>query len=660
MGWDLSLRFFSEAKNVHVKRYGWCRLGPMTGLNLRILLVLAFFWAGTAEAGETVRVAVLELRGPLPNEQLGLLSDEVRAGALDVARPRGLIVMSRENIAILLKDMGKDCAQAEGECEVETGRNLQAAYVLSGQVVQMGPGYICTLKLFDTSSAALLASDRVRGATPDGLLDGLRPLADRLMAQGLGGVSPTIAKQAVPSPIVQGIVTETGETEVVVGQDADFAALAKQAANAKAKREQREAEIAVEQTRLEAVRLAEEKRLAEGRRAEAKRLAEKRHLEAEALALERAQLVEEERRAREALLEAQRKRIAEARERLLSQAKKDFAAISPLLEMEVTEETRPVLSAYQKKYDNVEIRVDQEVERVTVPGLVEVRRALGVGRHQNSIGMNFVRIEPGKFKMGSPSSETGRQDDELLHEVVLSQPYVLQTTEVTQRQWREVMGANPSHESHERVSLIGDNLPVQGMSWYEAVKFANALSEKEKLSPAYKIRGESVTWKRNAEGYRLPTEAEWDYAARAETVGLFAGAEHYQSVCRVGNVSDRDAQSKFGWSDHWSKECRDGHAGPAPVGSYEPNAWGLYDMTGNVWEWCWDYYGQYAEDEDPDPVAIKNPSGPPFGRSRIIRGGSWTFKAADCRISNRSAGRAQGNLNDLGFRLARTILAPRE
>jgi formylglycine-generating enzyme required for sulfatase activity/TolB-like protein len=632
----------------------------MTGLVLRIFLLLALFWAGTAEAQETVRVAVLELRGPLPGAQLGLLSDEVRAGALDVARPRGFIVMSRENIAIILKDMGKDCAQAEGECEVETGRNLQAAYVLSGQVVQMGTGYICTLKLFDTSTAALLASDRVRGTTPDGLLDGLRPLSKRLMAQGLGGASPRIAKQAVPSPIVQGIVTETGETEIVVGQDADFAMLAKQAANAKAKREQREVEMAAEQKRLEEVRLAEDKRLAEERRVEAKRLAEKRRLEAEALALERARLAEEERRTREALLEAQRKRIAEARERLLAQAGKDFAAISILLEMEVTEETRPVLFAYQKKYENAEIRVDQEVERVTVPGLVQVRRALGVGRHQNSIGMNFVRIEPGKFKMGSPFSEKGRQDDEVLHVVVLTEPYLLQTMEVTQRQWREVMGANPSHESHERVSLIGDNLPVQGVSWYEAVKFANALSGKEELSPAYRIRGESVTWKRAADGYRLPTEAEWDYAARAWTVGMFAGAEHYQSVCRVGNVSDRDAQSKFGWSDHWSKECRDGHAGPAPVGSYEPNAWGLFDMTGNVWEWCWDFYGQYTEDEDPDPVTTFDPSGPPFGRSRVIRGGSWTFKAADCRISNRSGGRAQGNLNDLGFRLARTIHAPRK
>ena len=305
-------------------------------------------------------MAVLELRGPLPPAQLGLLSDEVRAGALDVARTKGFIVMSRENIAIILKDMGKDCAEAQGECEVETGRNLGAAYVLSGEVVQMGEGFICTLKVFDTSSGALLASDRARGSTADGLLDGLRPLSEKMMQQSMQAQRRVGVGLA---PVVAATATETGEAVVEVGENADFAALAAKAAQAKAIREQREAELAAEAARLEAERRAEEARLEAQRRADA-----------EALAREKARLAAEEAKAKAALLAAQRARIAEARDAMLAQAKGDLASIQPLLEMAVTEETLPVLQAYVNKYSGAKVRVDDVVEHVAVPGVDDVRR----------------------------------------------------------------------------------------------------------------------------------------------------------------------------------------------------------------------------------------------------------------------------------------------
>jgi formylglycine-generating enzyme required for sulfatase activity len=442
------------------------------------------------------------------------------------------------------------------------------------------------------------------------------PAAVLLQQAGPQAIAPAAPAAAPAAPIAIGPITETGQAEVEVGGDVDFAELARRAAQAKAVRESKETALAAEAARL---------------------------------AAERARLAEQERIAAAALEVAQRQRIAAAKQDLLAKAAADLQQIQPLLDMELSDETRPVLQSYLKKWSTTKIRVDGLEESVVIPGVAIVQQALGgaASGGSNSIGMKFVPIAAGSFQMGSPSSEKDREDDETQHRVRLTKSFLMATTEVTQGQWQAVMGSNPSKKDYKGVSLIGTTLPVQNISWFDAVKFANALSKKEGLRAAYRISGKSVGWYLSANGYRLPTEAEWEYAARGGQRGLYAGASSEGSLCTVANIADRQAKRKFsGWT---TASCDDGHVGTAPVGSFKPNAWGLYDMSGNVWEWCWDRYDQnYGHHPETDPV------GPRSGGNRVFRGGSWFDKPADARVANRYRN-TLGNRNKLlGLRLVRT------
>ena len=229
---------------------------------------------------------------------------------------------------------------------------------------------------------------------------------------------------------------------------------------------------------------------------------------------------------------------------------------------------------------------------------------------RNSIGMEFVLIEPGTFQMGSPADESGRDEDETLHTVTISQPFYLGKYEVTQGQWQAVMGNNPSY-----YSACGSNCPV-GVSWEDVQAFLVALNRKE---------GVNV--------YRLPTEAEWEYAARAGT----------QTAYHFGN--SENLLEQYDWyrgntSFFFNRQ-------PRQVGGKRPNAWGLYDMHGNVPELVSDWYGPYPR----GPVT--DPRGPSTGTKRVLRSGNWFFSEAHrCRAANRML--YDGRSADDGFRLART------
>jgi formylglycine-generating enzyme required for sulfatase activity len=201
--------------------------------------------------------------------------------------------------------------------------------------------------------------------------------------------------------------------------------------------------------------------------------------------------------------------------------------------------------------------------------------------------------------------------------------------EVTQKEWRAVMGNNPS-------SFKGDNLPVENVTWYDAVEYCNRLSQREGLTPAYTVNGTSVTWNRSANGYRLPTEAEWEYAARGGNGSpgnyIYAGSNNIDEVAwHYGNNGARGTATY----------------GTKAVGTKKPNGLGLYDMSGNVFEWCWDWYGTYASGAQTDPIGASS------GSDRVVRGGSWVNSAEYAR----SAGRSHYNPNNrdvsLGFRLVR-------
>jgi formylglycine-generating enzyme required for sulfatase activity len=198
--------------------------------------------------------------------------------------------------------------------------------------------------------------------------------------------------------------------------------------------------------------------------------------------------------------------------------------------------------------------------------------------------------------------------------------------EIDQYLYRIVLGINPSYFS-------GDNLPVERVSWYDAVEFCNVLSRKEGLTSAYTINGTSVTWNQNANGYRLPTEAEWEYAAG----GGFSNRTQWAGTVYEGSlVNNAWYSSNSGNKTH-------------PVGTKEPNSLGLYDMSGNVWEWCWDWYDFDYYSKSPS----NNPTGPSSGSGRVLRGGRWSSNATNCRVSARSYDYPSLRVGCNGFRLVR-------
>ena len=231
----------------------------------------------------------------------------------------------------------------------------------------------------------------------------------------------------------------------------------------------------------------------------------------------------------------------------------------------------------------------------------------------------FVQINGGTFTMGSPADEPERYDNEVQHQVTV-QGFYMGKYEVTQREWREVMGTNPSY-------FKGDNLPVERVSWYEAVEYCNQWNRREGLTPAYRINEMNVSWNRNASGCRLPTEAEWEYACRAGTSGPYNTGNNITASQANYDVTYREMTVN--------------------AGSFAPNAWGLYDMHGNVWEWCWDWYGNYPNRAQSDPV------GPSAGANRVARGGSWYGLALNLRSAYRISFTPAFRIIDVGFRLVR-------
>jgi formylglycine-generating enzyme required for sulfatase activity len=257
---------------------------------------------------------------------------------------------------------------------------------------------------------------------------------------------------------------------------------------------------------------------------------------------------------------------------------------------------------------------------------------------ERPVPANMVRINGGTFTMGSPASEVDRRDNEGPQHRVTVSSFYMGKYEVTQKEYQEVMGTNPSY-------FKGDNLPVEQVSWFDAVNYCNRLSQKEGLTPAYTINGENITWNQNANGYRLPTEAEWEYACRAETTTRFWSGNDETSLAGKANVADLTAKEKY--TDWTIVNIRDGYAETSPVGRFSPNSWGLYDMHGNVWEWCWDWYGDYPSNAQTDPRGASS------GSNRVFRGGSWSNYAQILRSAYRDYYTPSSRYYFIGFRVVR-------
>jgi len=291
--------------------------------------------------------------------------------------------------------------------------------------------------------------------------------------------------------------------------------------------------------------------------------------------------------------------------------------------------------------------------------------------HRNRIGMEMVTIPAGEFLMGSPRSEIGRDDDEGdVHRVHLSRSFYMGTYEITQSQWKAVMGNNPSWFQN-----CSQDCPVEQVNWWEAVSYANALSRMEKLDECYELKGcqrrpganedmicESARFKGLAcSGYRLPTEAEWEYAARAGTqtplyaAGYTVKGENF--VPELGAIAWYAGNSGVTYEGGYDCSTWEGRQQPSkrcgaqPVGRKKPNGFGLYDMLGNVYEWVGDWYNEKYYRRSP----AFDPLGPTSGFSRVYRGGSWRSLARYCRAADRNWDEPDHRFDvGLGFRLVRT------
>ena len=253
---------------------------------------------------------------------------------------------------------------------------------------------------------------------------------------------------------------------------------------------------------------------------------------------------------------------------------------------------------------------------------------------------DFVLVKGGAFLMGSPESENWRSDDELQHKVNLSDFYISRY-EVTQKEYKSLMNENPS-------SFTGDNKPVENVSWLDAIKFCNAKSKYENLTPVYEIDGEKVTWNLAADGYRLPTEAEWEYACRAGTQTPF-NLEHSIGADEANFYGHYPYEIEENYFSQSKLSTKPGiyRGETVNVASFEPNKLGLYDMHGNVAEWCWDVYGAYSSQEQNNPTGLES------GTRRVNRGGGWNDFAKNMRSAYRAAAPQERKLYNVGFRLAR-------
>jgi len=328
-------------------------------------------------------------------------------------------------------------------------------------------------------------------------------------------------------------------------------------------------------------------------------------------------------------------------QKLLAQSKADAASLAPLLK-ETSAKAKELGSAdvkrYLDRYGSASVAcknaLGERRRAVSVSSLDGMRSwleapasggAVAGGTWTGPSGYTMMAVPAGTYEVGCTASQSGCASDEKpAHPVKLSRSVLMGQTEVTQGLWQSVMGSNPSH-----FQGCGSTCPVEQVSWVDAAKFANALSKKDGLEACYTISGDSVSWPRGlgCTGYRLPTEAEWEVAARGGRDALYAGGSE------LGLVG-------------WTRENSGGTT--HPVGEKAANGYGLYDMTGNVWEWTWDWYGAYSSGMQVDPVGAGS------GSNRVSRGGCWYFSAANARVADRHSAAPAYRIHNLGFRLARS------
>ena len=244
----------------------------------------------------------------------------------------------------------------------------------------------------------------------------------------------------------------------------------------------------------------------------------------------------------------------------------------------------------------------------------------------------FVFVPAGTFSMGG----TMYDSEKPIHQVTISKGFYMSDHEVTQKEWMEIMGTTVAQQwtmagdSGSPTTGVGDNYPMYCVNWYEALEYCNKRSVKEGLTPVYSGSGDYITRDSKANGYRLPTEAEWEWAAKG-------GGKDFM-VYEYSGSNSVDAVAWYG---------KNSGSKTHPVKTKTANSLGLYDMSGNVWEWCWDWYGSYSSGAQTDPAGASS------GTYRVVRGGGWLNDAEHVRVAFRSGNAPSNRSSGLGFRLVR-------
>ena len=306
---------------------------------------------------------------------------------------------------------------------------------------------------------------------------------------------------------------------------------------------------------------------------------------------------------------------------------------------------RLVKEGYEEYFETVSVAKGEQKQVKAVLNKIEVQQPIATTTSSsedqtftvNGVSFTMKLVEGGTFQMGSNDSEA-ESDEMPVHNVTLSS-YYMGETEVTQALWKAVMSSTPSY-------FKGDNLPVEQVSWNDCQEFIRKLNQK------------------TGKNFRLPTEAEWEYAARGGVkTSLYNGeniiirgkndSPNLDALAWYGGNCGRnytieegcDVSNGYGISEWGEKQYLDTKGGTHPVKRKQPNAYGLYDMLGNVWEWCSDWYGSY------DGGSKTNPTGSSSGSFRVLRGGSWIFNSRRCRVSARNGSDPGDTVNNIGFRL---------
>ncbi|MDR3173359.1 MAG: SUMF1/EgtB/PvdO family nonheme iron enzyme [Treponema sp.] len=342
----------------------------------------------------------------------------------------------------------------------------------------------------------------------------------------------------------------------------------------------------------------------------------------------------------------------------------DSGEILPVMAGLITRETMRLTGGKQRPYQNgsivSELYYSLAPSQSAAPPPSPVLRA----PPERPRAPDMVLVPAGSFTMGSPPGEADRVGYQEESRRITLSPFYLGKRELSIAEFRRFIEETGYRTSAEQAGGAyaydesggqwefragadwrrpgfrqNDDHPVVNVSWFDALRYCNWLSEKEGLRPAYAITGEEFHWDPKAGGYRLPTEAEWEYACRAGTAGPFSTGERIST-----------AQANYNGAIPYSNDNRGlFRKTTTPAASLSPNPWGLYDMHGNVWEWCWDYYGLSGEDEE----GAVNPPGPASGAHRVNRGGGWDSPAGELRSAARSSDFPETAGGSLGFRLAR-------